>query len=110
MIYGIIKITDDHKGEHYSIPTTYKPYAVVEISKVYKNGYEQIDRTFYDKDGRMKKQVHSGHHDRKKQHPYGKHGEHTHTYQWDNEGKLIGKKVKEFTNKDRVESSDILRS
>ncbi|KEH97205.1 phage minor head protein [Clostridium botulinum] len=105
----IIKITEEHKGEHYSPPRKHKPYAVIESDKVSKNGFNQVDRTLYDKDGMMVKQIHSGHHNRPKQHPYGKHGEHIHIYKWDKEGKMISREVKELTEKERRQHRDILK-
>lgn len=106
---GIIKITEDHKGEHYSPPRKYKPYAVIETNKTDGKGFEQIDRTLYNKDGMMVKQIHSSHHNRPKQHPYGNHGEHMHVYVWDTEGNLKSREVKELTKKERKEHRDILK-
>ncbi|EIF2086673.1 minor capsid protein [Clostridium perfringens] len=106
---GTIKVTENHKGEHYSPPRKYKPYAVIESDKVSKDGFNQIDRTLYDKEGMMVKQIHSGHHNRPKQHPYGKHGEHSHIYKWDKDGKPIYRDVRELTKKERREHKDILK-
>lgn len=106
---GTIKVTEDHKGEHYSPPRKYKPYAVIESDKVSKDGFNQIDRTLYDKEGMMVKQIHSGYHNRPKQHPYGKHGEHSHIYKWDKDGKPTYRDVRELTKKERREHKDILK-
>ncbi|MCR6515308.1 minor capsid protein [Clostridium sp. LY3-2] len=103
---GTIKITEDHKGEHFSIPRQHKPYSVIETDSI-KKGIRQIDRTYYNKDGMMAKQVHSGPHGAPKLHPYGKNGEHCHKYSWDKEGKC--KRItKELSHKDRKLNKDIL--
>lgn len=104
---GTIVVTEDHKGEHFSIPKIYKPYSVIETSSV-KNDFVQIDRTFYNKNGFMVRQIHSGNHNRPKQHQYGSQGEHVHIFKWDNKGKIVSREVKELSNKDRVENKDIL--
>lgn len=106
---GTIIVTEDHKGEHYSPPRKFKPYAVIESSKVSKNGFVQIDRTLYNREGMMVKQIHSGHHNRPKQHPYGKYGEHAHIYKWNPKGEIDYRDVKELTKKERKEHKDILR-
>lgn len=106
---GIIMVTEDHKGEHFSVPKIYKPYAVIETSTVYKNGYEQIDRTLYDKNGIMSIQIHSGHHNKPKQHPFGVHGEHMHIYKWDKDGNRKSRDAIEITEKYIRENIDILR-
>ena len=41
-------------------------------------------------------------------HPYGKNGEHTHDYVYDEEGKLVGRPVRELTEDERKENADIL--
>jgi SPP1 gp7 family putative phage head morphogenesis protein len=106
---GIIKVTEDHKGEHYTIPKKHKPYSVIETSKVYKNGYEQIDRTYYDKRGNMYIQIHSGNHNQPKQHPYGENGEHTHIYTWDKNGNRKSRDTRELTKEEIKQNQDILR-
>ncbi|MFR4583868.1 phage portal protein [Clostridium cadaveris] len=104
---GIIMVTEDHKGEHFSVPKIYKPYAVIETDSI-KNGVRQIDRTIYNKDGKMIKQIHSGPHDRLDLHPYGNNGEHMHSYKWDG-NKIIDRKTKNVTAKDRKLHKDILK-
>ena len=106
---GTIIITDDWKGQHVSIPRKYKAYAVVETDSIFNNGKVQIDRTLYDKDGMMYKQVHSGHHNKPKQHPYGKYGEHVHYYNWNTETGRPERGVLELTEQDKIEHSDILK-
>ena len=104
---GIIMVTEDHKGEHFSVPKIYKPYAVIETDSI-KNGVRQIDRTIYNKDGKMIKQIHSGPHNRLDLHPYGNNGEHMHSYKWDG-NKIIDRKTKNVTAKDRKLHKDILK-
>lgn len=106
---GIMKITDDWKGQHKSIPREYKPHAVVETSKDFGNGFVQIDRTIYNKDGVMYKQIHSGNHNRPKQHKLGIHGEHAHIYKWNEDGICEDRSPKELSKKDRNAHRDILK-
>lgn len=106
---GIMKVTDDWKGQHKTIPRKYKPNAVIETSTEYKNGYIQIDRTLYDKNGMMNIQIHSGNHNKPKQHPYGVHGEHMHIYEWDKDGNRKSRDTMEITEKYIKENIDILR-
>ena len=42
------------------------------------------------------------------QHNYGKHGEHGHDYEWDEDGSLKNKTTRELTEKERKENGDIL--
>lgn len=103
---GTIKITENHKGEHFSVPRKHKPYSVIETDSI-KKGIRQVDRTFYNRDGMMVKQVHSGPHGNTKLHPYGTNGEHCHKYSWNKEGKC--KRItKELSVKDRKINKDIL--
>lgn len=103
---GIIIVTEDHKGEHFSVPRKHKPYSIIETDSV-KKGIRQIDRTFYNKDGMMVKQVHSGPHGNSKLHPYGNNGEHCHKYKWDKDGKCE-RTTHELSKKDRRINKDIL--
>ena len=75
---GTIVVTDDWKEKkHPRIPSQYKGNAVIEIAS--QNG-KQIDRSIFDADGKLQKQVHSGAHGNPKCHPYKEHGEHVHEY------------------------------
>ena len=67
-----------------------------------------IDRNYYDSDGRQIKQISNNDHGKPKQHPYGKHGEHAHDYQYDEDGKLTGRPLRELTDIEREENGDIL--
>lgn len=105
---GSILVTDNWKERgKTSIPKNYKPYAVIETKTLYKNGMEQIDRTIYDANGKMKLQLHSGNHNRPKQHPYGNVGEHMHVYMWD-EDKIIERITEELTDITRRWIGDLL--
>ena len=99
---GTIVVTDVWE-EHRSIPTIYKQNAVVETRFPEK----QVDRIYYDGDGKMFLQVHSGDHHFPKQHKFGKHGEHQHYVTWDN-GKMKVNKGVELTERFRKENADIL--
>jgi len=104
---GNIIATDDwKKKERVSIPKKYKPYAVIETIEN-KKGTQYTNRTIYDENGRMKKQIHSGNHANPKQHPYGSNGEHAHDYEWEN-GAIVNRITRELNTTERKENSDIL--
>lgn len=104
---GNILVTDDHKNaEHYQIPKKYKPFAVIETTEV-KKGITNVNRTLYDSQSRMVKQIHSGAHGTPKAHPYGNNGEHTHEYGWE-DGKIVNRNTREMSEDERKENSDIL--
>lgn len=65
-------------------------------------------RTFYGDDGYKKKDVTTHDHGNPKRHPYGKHGEHAHDYEWNPEGSLKQRKTRDLTDQEREENSDIL--
>ena len=103
---GTIVVTDDWKGQgHKSIPQKYQPYAVIETMSAGKA--KQVDRTYYDADALMVKQIHSGDHGRPDLHPYGEHGEHAHWYDWKKK-KEESRRTGELTLLERRENSDIL--
>ena len=100
-------ITDDWKNrKHATIPKEYRKNAIVETLEN-KGSISQINRTFYDATGKMYRQAHSGAHANLKQHPYGKHGEHAHDYEW-KDGQIINRTTRELTEDERKESADIL--
>lgn len=107
---GTLRVTDNWtRREHPRIPRQYKPYAVIETQAVHTDGYMQIDRTIYGADAWMERQIHSGHHNAPKEHPYGQHGEHGHTYKWDKDtGNRIDRETRELTPTERKEHKDIL--
>lgn len=104
---GTVVVTDiwDSRG-HTSIPKEYKRNAVIQTVEK-KAGKTQINRTFYDDEGKMKCQVHSGSHANPKQHPYGEVGEHAHEYEWKH-GKIVNRITRNLTEKEKKENGDIL--
>lgn len=104
---GVVVVTDfwDSRG-HTSIPKEYKKNAVIQTMEK-KAGKTQINRTFYDEEGKMQYQVHSGSHANPKQHPYGENGEHAHEYDW-KDGKIINRITRNLTAKEKKENGDIL--
>lgn len=104
---GTVVVTDNWKNRgHVSIPKEYRENAVIELKEV-KGGHEQINRVFYDVEGKMYRQTHSGHHANPKQHKYGKNGEHAHDIVWE-DGKIISRTTRALTDAERRESGDIL--
>ena len=67
----------------------------------------QINRTFYNSEGKIYRQTHAGPHANPKLHPYGKNGEHAHDYEWE-DGKIVNRTTRELTDDERKESGDIL--
>lgn len=104
---GTVIVTDhwNSKG-HSSIPKEYSKNAIIETEEV-KGNIKQINRTFYDEEGKMCRQTHSGAHMNPKMHPYGENGEHAHDYEWE-EGKIKNRTTRELTEKERKECADIL--
>lgn len=106
---GTIVVTDDWKERgKVSIPRQYYPNAVIETQTEFKNGTIQIDRTIYDAEGVMVKQIHSGDHNRPDKHPYGDHGEHAHDYIWDDSEKHPNRDTRDITPQERIEHKDLL--
>ena len=104
---GTVIITDNWKNRgHVSIPKNYRKNAIIETREK-KGTHEQINRTFYDFQGKMCRQTHSGSHGNPKLHPYGVNGEHAHDYEWEN-GKIVNRVTRELTEQERKESRDIL--
>lgn len=102
---GTVVVTDDRTGAaRPRVDATYKPFAVVDTLS--QRG-TQRDRTFYDAEGRMTRQVSSGPHGNPKKHPFGQHGEHAHDILWE-DGKITGRPVRELTDQERKENKDIL--
>lgn len=106
---GTIVVTDDWKWKgKVSTPKEYRPFAVIETKTEYRNGELQIDRTIYDTNGVMIKQIHSGPHNRPDQHKFGKHGEHAHDYKWILNEKNPVRTDRELTDNEKREHFDIL--
>lgn len=105
---GTVVVTDNWKNRgHVSIPREYRENAIIETREM-KGGHEQVNRTFYDSEGKMFRQVHTGAHGNLKDHPYGKNGEHKHEYVWNDDGTLKERKTGELSEADRKENGDIL--
>ena len=100
---GTIVVTDVWK-EHRSIPTTYKQNAVVET----RFPGQQVDRVYYNAEGRLWVQVHSGPHNNPKRHNRGKHGEHAHEFRYDEFGKIVLREERDVSDAERKENADIL--
>lgn len=107
---GTVVVTDDWKSKgKVTIPKRYMPNAIVETQTVYKNGTVQIDRTLYDSNAVMYKQIHSGPHNRLDQHHFGEFGEHAHNYTWTEGKENPNVERRDLTDAERVEHSDILK-
>lgn len=105
---GTIVVTDDWKNrKHPHIEKQYRPFAVIETKEV-KGSHEQINRTIYDANGMMEKQIHSSHHGVPEKHPYGEYGEHAHDYIWDNNKNRKDRTDRNLTKQERKEHGDIL--
>lgn len=89
---------------HAGTPKKAEPNSVIDHAK---NGKVDI-RTFYDGTGLKQKDVHTTNHGNPKTHPYGKNGEHIHEYEWDSNGDLKNKTMRELTQTERKENGDIL--
>ena len=104
---GNIIVTDDWSDkEHVKIPAKYRQNAVIETIEK-KKGITYRNRTIYDKNGRMVKQVHSGNHGNPKTHNYGKNGEHVHVYEWQ-DGKIKRRYTRDIEDGERKEYGDLL--
>jgi len=102
---GTIVVTDDWTQiEHPHIQPNYQPNAVIET--VSQKGM-QHDRTYYDRDGIFMRQISNGPHGNRKNHPFGKNGEHAHDIVWEN-GKIVSRFPRELTEEERRENRDIL--
>ena len=102
---GTIAVTDDRTGQaHPKTNATYKPFAVVDTLS--QQG-KQHDRTFYDAEGRIIRQVSNGPHGNPQKHSFGQHGEHAHDILWE-DGVIIERPVRELTDEERKENADIL--
>ena len=101
---GIIKVDTVIAG-HSSTPKKARPNSV--IDHLGENGQVET-RTFYGTDGYKKTDVTNHDHGFPARHPYGKHGEHAHDYEWDEDGRLKNRTTREITEQEREECRDIL--
>ena len=67
-----------------------------------------ISRNYYGKDGRQTKQISNNGHGHKKEEAFGEHGEHAHDYIYNEQGKLVDRRLRELSDRERKENSDIL--
>lgn len=65
-------------------------------------------RTFYGENALKQKDITTHDHKLPKQHPFGRHGEHAHDYEWNEDGTLKNRTTRELTEKERKENDDIL--
>jgi hypothetical protein len=67
-----------------------------------------IDRNYYGPDGYQVKQISNNGHGNSVEEALGKHGEHTHDYVYDSNGKLTGRPSRELNEQERKENADFL--
>lgn len=101
---GIIK-PDKVMSGHESTPKKSAPNTV--IDHVGKDGAVNM-RSFYGNDGMKSMDINTDNHGNPKRHPYGKHGEHAHDYEWDENGVLKNKTTREISDEERERNGDIL--
>lgn len=102
---GTIVVTDDWTDKrHPHIDPQYKPFAVIETLS--QNG-TQHDRSYFDGNGVLVKQINGGPHGNIKKHPFGKHGEHRHDVSLIN-GKIERSNPRDLTDLERKENADII--
>jgi len=93
-------------------------YDIIEVKKTTQNAEPNsitqvvskqggISRNYYDSDGKWMKQISNNNHGNKKQHPFGKNGEHAHDIVW-KDGEIVERLVRELTIEERKENEDIL--
>lgn len=105
---GTVVVTDNWADkEKISIPSSYKPNAVVDTVSG-KN--KQRDRTIYDENGKILKQVHGGNHNNPKTHPYGLYGEHVHDFTWIDNGRRAEKTSRNLTDDEYIKHKDLLEA
>lgn len=93
---SIIEVShSDLKGE---------PNSITQVTRK-KGG---TDRNYYDENGNQSKQISNYDHGQPSKHPYGEHGEHAHDYVYDADGNLVSRPIRELTDDERKENSDIL--
>ena len=101
---GTIVVTDDWRGQDVRrVPGKYRENAVVDMLSQDK---VEHDRTLFDKEGRIKTQIHGGDHGNPKKHPFGENGEHAHDYNW--AAKNPHGAARELTEQERIQHADIL--
>lgn len=89
---------------HKSMPLKGIPNSVITHEFKGKN----VGRGFYDSKGRKKYEIHTTDHSRPNQHKYGKNGEHVHDYIWEDGNEIPKRVIRELTEEERKDNSDIL--
>lgn len=98
---GKITVIKGHKGA----PKNSEPNAI--IDHIGKN--EKVEtRSYYDSDGWKQKDITTHDHGSPAAHPYGKHGEHAHDYEWNADGSLKTRTTRELTEQERKQNKDLL--
>ncbi len=101
--YELVKPTKIVTG-HVQIPIRSEPHSVVD----YLGSDNKVNnRSFYDSNGRLIKQINPNDHGAPKKHPYGEHGEHVHEFVRKDD-KLIDRITRELTVEERERNRDIL--
>lgn len=67
-----------------------------------------INRNYYGPDGLQIKQISNNGHGHKKEESFGIKGEHAHDYIYNEKGELVERRLRELSDKERKENSDIL--
>lgn len=101
---GKIKVDKTVKG-HETTPKKAEPGSV--IDHISDNGTVDT-RSFYGDSGLKERDIHTTDHGNPKWHNYGKHGEHAHDYEWNEDGSLKTKSIRELTDDERERNGDIL--
>lgn len=101
---GIIKANKTISG-HDATPKKSDPNTVIDHKD--KNGVVDV-RTFYGSTGMKEKDLHTTDHDNPKWHNFGTHGEHAHDYEWNEDGSLKNKTIREITEDEKERNGDIL--
>ena len=97
----IKKVVFGHSGT----PKMADPKSVID----HQNEEGVVDaRAFYGDDGMKVKDLHTSDHGNPKRHNYGRHGEHAHDYEWNDDGSLKGKITREWSDEEREMNGDIL--
>lgn len=100
----IIKVDKVISG-HAGAPKISDPNSV--IDHVGKSGKTET-RSFYGDSGYKEKEITNHDHNYPKRHPFEKHGEHAHDYEWDKKGNLKSRTTRELTEMERKENGDML--
>lgn len=101
---SIIPNKEQWKRGRESTPKLYKPNAI--LDHVREDGSIKT-RTFYDENGKKKKDIHTDNHGKPKSHPFGEKGEHVHDYTWNEDMSHSEKTTRELTNEEKESNKDL---